>query len=405
MDFRIFRMHCFRRFAWMAALAALAAAGCQSGLGQNQTVRSQSPGLGGRSSMPKAPPKTGKDGSDDGTLFESISARVSSLWKPAPDTAKGRAKLQEAEQAFMNKDYETAQELYREAADLAPGSSVEEDAMLMIGECYFFTDKYPKAAAAYHALLKKHNNTRHMDRVVNRLFIVGRYWRDCNQDHRHYPLVPNLTDGTRPWYDTGGHALKAFEQVWLNDPTGPLAGESVIQTANTHFLNERWGDADQYYTQLRKDFPNSKHIVQAYILGYRAKLKAYQGPGYDATPLLQAEELITALLTQFKTMLTPEEMQLVQQAADEVYAQKAEREWSMAEFYRRNGNNRAAALYYQNLLKNYPKAGVFVQQATERLNEVANKPPTPAPRLVWLTRLFPEQREIPKPINPKDAEN
>jgi outer membrane protein assembly factor BamD (BamD/ComL family) len=395
-------MMSFKRFSHLAVLlSVLAASGCQSWLGGEQHVRSQSPG--GLGSMPR-PPQTPKSGEDEPTLAESVSERISKLWKPNPDAAKAREAFQEAEQNFAKKEYGSAVGLYQQAADLAPDSVMEEDSMFMVGECYFFDDKYSNAAGAYHRLLAKYNNSRHLDRVVARLYLVGEYWRDSNQRSRHYPLVPNFMDKTRPWYDTGGHALKSFEQVWLNDPTGPLADDSVMQTANTHFLSEDWDNADQYYTQLRKDFPQSKHVVKAFFLGFRAKLNAYQGPGYDPSPLLQAEELIETLLLQFNSQLSPEERKLVQQAKQEVYAQKAERDWALAEFYTRNGHHRGARHYYQLVMKNYPNSE-FARLSAERLKENANEPAEPPARLTWLSRLFPEQREIPKPIDPRDAEN
>jgi hypothetical protein len=70
----------------------------------------------------------------------------------------------------------------------------------------------------------------------------------------------------------------------------------------------------------------------------------------------------------------------------------------MAEFYYRKSQYRAARQYYDQLVKQYPEQQEFVRRATERLQETADKPPKPAERLVWLSRLFPESIEIPKPI-------
>ncbi len=274
----------------------------------------------------------------------------------------------------------------------------------MIAECHFFQDRYSPAVDAYQRLLKKYNNTRHMDRVSSRLYAVGTYWRDSHLHSPSYSVTPNFVDGTRPWFDTAGHALKTYEAVWITDPTGPMAEHAVMQTANTHFQNEDWDDADDYYTQLRKDFPNSKHVAKAFFLGYRAKLMRYQGPGYDPAPLNEAEELIETLLRQFNSQLSDEERRLVEQARQEVRAEKAERMWAMGEFYGRKGQYRAARQYYEQLLKQYPEQQEFVRRATERLQETASEPPKPPDRLVWLSRLFPESVEIPKPIGGAPSE-
>jgi TolA-binding protein len=390
------------------ALCLAASVGCQSMFRDNVTaVRAQAPpGLGGGIPRPP-PPKVRQPGDpieEDESLIEQISGTVGGYFAPDPDTEKAKARFAEADERFLAKEYATAIGLYQEAADLSPKSFTEEDSLFMIGECYFFQDRYTHAAEAYQRLLKKYNNTRHMDRVSGRLYAVATYWRDHHSAEPHYSTTPNFLDSTRPWFDTQGYALKTYETVWLNDPTGPLADDAVMQTANTHFQNEYWDQADDYYTQLRKDFPNSKHVVKAFFLGYRAKLMRYQGPGYDAAPLDEAEELIETLLRQFNSQLTDAERNLVVQARQEVRAQKAERIWAVGEFYARKGEYRAARKYYEQVIKQYPDQQVFVDQAQARLQDTADRPPKPAQRLTWLARLFPESVEIPKPIVPPPSE-
>jgi outer membrane protein assembly factor BamD (BamD/ComL family) len=382
-------------------LCLVAVAGCQSMFREDTTFRGQSPaGLGG--GIPKPPPPKTRNPDqpfeEDETLYEQLSSAVGGYFKPEPDSEKAKARFAEADEKFLAKDYAGAIALYQSAADLGPRSFTEEDALFMIGECYFFQDRYSYAVDAYQRLLKRYSNTRHMDRVSGRLYAVATYWRDHHQESPHYSTTPNLIDSTRPWFDTHGYALKTYEAVWLSDPTGPLADDAVMQTANSHFQTENWDDADEYYTQLRRDFPNSKHIVKAFFLGYRAKLMRYQGPGFDSAPLTEAEELIETLLRQFNSQLSEEERRLVQAASQEVRAQKAERVWAMGEFYARKGQYRAARKYYEELLKQYPDQKLFVDQATARMQETADKPAKPAERLVWLSRLFPESKEIPKPI-------
>ncbi len=388
------------------AICLAAAVGCQS-MFREETFRAQSPaGLGG--GIPKPPPpkerRPGDPIEEDETLFEQISGTVGGYFKPNPDDGKAKARFAEADEKFLAKEYATAMGLYHEAADLAPKSFTEEDSLFMIGECYFFQDRYAQAVEAYQRLLKKYSNSRHVDRASSRLYAIATYWRDHDVASPHYSTTPNLIDGTRPWFDTGGYALKTYEAVWLNDPTGPLAEHAVMQTANTHFQNESWDEADDYYTQLRKDFPNSKHVAKAFFRGYRAKLMRYQGPGYDAAPLNEADELIETLLRQFNSQLSDEERAEVQRSRQEVRAQKAERIWAMGEFYYRKAQYRAARQYYEQLLKQFPEQQEFVKQANSRLQETADQPPKPAERLTWLSRLFPESVEIPKPIQAQPSQ-
>lgn len=385
------------------AILVVAMVGCQSMFRDKTTARTQSPpGLGG--GIPKPPPpkvkRPGEPLDEEETLFEQIESTVGGYFKPKPDGEKARAKFAEADAKFEAKEYGTAIGLYQESANLAPKSFTEEDAMFMIGECYFFQDRYSYALDAYQKLLKRYHNSRHMDRVSNRLYAIATYWRDHDQDSPRWSTTPNFTDGTRPWFDTRGYAISTYELIWLTDPTGPLADDSIMQTANTHFLARSWEEADEYYTQIRKDFPNSKHIVKAFFLGYRAKLNYYKGPGYDAAPLNDADELIETLLRQFNSQLTDTERAEAQKSKVEVRAQKAERVWAMGEFYARKGEYRAARQYYQQVVKQYPDQKVFTDQANARLQATADLPGKPPKRLEWLLQWIPENTEMPKPIVP-----
>src|SRR5262245_39046437 len=163
------------------AICLAAVVGCQS-MFREETFRAQSPaGLGGGMPKPPPPPRVRQPGDpveDDETLIEQISGTIGGYFKPNPDEDKAKARFKEADEKFLAKDYATAMSLYREAADLAPKSFTEEDALFMIGECYFFQDRYYYASDAYQRLLKKYNNTRHIDRVSSRLYAIATYWRD-----------------------------------------------------------------------------------------------------------------------------------------------------------------------------------------------------------------------------------
>jgi len=85
-----------------------------------------------------------------------------------------------------------------------------------------------------------------------------------------------------------------YEQIRLNDPTGSLADDSIMATANSHFVHGEWDDADYHYGLLRTEYPRSEYQYQAHLLGLRCKLLRYQGPGYDNSPLVEADELASS---------------------------------------------------------------------------------------------------------------
>jgi outer membrane protein assembly factor BamD (BamD/ComL family) len=297
--------------------------------------------------------------------------------------------FKQAEELFAQQKFDEAAGLYKKAAVHWPDSSVEEDALFMLGDCYFFMDKYPAASDAYAELLKKYDNSRHLDKVVLRQFKIAQYWLELQAHKPRQTLNPNVWDRTRPTWDTRGNALKAHESVRLYDPTGPLADDSVLATANEHFIHDRFDDADYFYSLLRSEYPKSEHLINAYLLGLRAKLRKYDGPMYDSTSLVEAEELIDQMLSQFPEELGKERERVIQ-AGKAVRAQMAQRDYEMAEFYCKTKHYGAASIYFNSVIKDFPETQ-FAEMARQRLAEIKDLPPEPPQRFKWLANLFPGQ--------------
>jgi outer membrane protein assembly factor BamD (BamD/ComL family) len=305
-----------------------------------------------------------------------------------PNEGIARGLFKEGKALLDQKKFDEAVGKFKSAADRWPDSVLEEDALFLLGECYFFTDQYPKAQDTYDNLLKKYDNSRYLDTVVRRLFAIGHYWEQLEDKNPHWPITPNLTDGERPLFDTFGNALKAYETVRLKDPTGPLADDSIMATASAYFRKGRYEDAAYYYDLLRKEYPQSEHQLQAHVLDLQSKLRMYQGQMYDGRPLDEAEKIADQTIRQFRHQLGAEAAR-VAETRDRIAEQKAQRDWATAQFYEGKKQFGAARLYYQYIIKDHP-ASETARRAQARLEEIRNEPDQPVNRFRWLTDLFEE---------------
>ncbi len=334
-----------------------------------------------------APEKT-KD--DDGSLFSWVP------WvgaKKKADPPKARAAYAEAETAFRERRFDAAAESYARAAGEWMDSRLEEDALFMQGESLFFADRYPDAFEAYEKLLNRYRRSRHLEKAVAREFAIGQYWFQLDAKSPQSLLQVNLTDKTRPWMDTLGWALKAMDKVRLNDPTGPLADDSLMATGNSYFIRQKYHDADYHYTLLRREYSKSEHQYNAHILGIQAKYRCYQGSDYNGTPLRETAELIDQTMVQFSRM-PPKEREDLLKIKEEIVNKRAERDWKMAQYYEKQEYYGAARFYYDSLIKTYPQTQVALA-AEKRMAEIGSLPSQPPPRLAWLTSL------VPEPADPK----
>jgi outer membrane protein assembly factor BamD (BamD/ComL family) len=309
-----------------------------------------------------------------------------------PDQRVAEQTYAEAEALFREQKYSAASKKFQAAASRWPDSKLQQDAMFYEAESEFFDKQYPEAVAAYDNLLEEHPNTPHLDKVIHRQFEIARYWEDHHQYKPHWATTPNALDGTRPLFDTLGHALRTYESIRLNDPTGPLADDAIMASANSHFLRGRYGDADYQYELLRNEYPRSEHQVEAHILGLQCKLRKYQGPDYDSTPLLEAKKLVKQLKVQFAGELNSEERERQSEIQAQLNQQLAERDMRMAKFFDETEHFGSAKFYYAQIVRDFPDTPL-ASQARERYLALGGEPDHPKSNMDWLVDRFPQNAE------------
>lgn len=335
-----------------------------------------------------------KDAKDDDSGFQlsdlapsKVYANVKEAVGLGPNEAVARALYAEGEQLYAEKRFSEAGAKFKSAAARWPDSTLQEDALFWAGESYFFADEYPKANDCYGRMLEKYEYSPHLDKVVARLFAIGRYWEQVNEANPAWPIEPNFFDDARPLFDTWGHAIKAYDTVRMHDPTGPLADDAVMTTANAHFLKGHYEDAAYNYDLLCKEYPQSEHQIPAHLLAMKSKMSMYQGPMYDGAPLEGAGKTADETLTQFGSQLG-ENRELVLRTKNRVVEEKAARDWVAAQYYDSKREYGAARIYYQAIIQDFPHTGV-AQQAQARLEEIRGLPDKPPDRFTWLGKLFP----------------
>jgi len=340
---------------------------------------------------------------------EQLSKQIKNTAKTAvgkgynPD--KARELYTDAEQRYLaamqsedgspRKELLAAAEGFRKSAERWPDSALEQDALFMAGESYFFADHYPKANESYELLLKKFPNSKHLDTVESRRFAIADYWLKLHDVDPQGFWEFNFVDDRRPLRDSFGHAVRVFDRIRIDDPTGKLADDATLAAGNAYFTSGRFLDADSFYTDLRKTFPSSEHQFRAHLLGVKAKLLSYQGPDYSGDPLDEAEKLIKQIRRQFPREAEGEREYLARAYA-EVRFKQAEREWHMARYYDRRGENGAARFYYDLIAADFSETP-FAPRAEERLVAIRGEPDIPPQHLTWLVEMFPEQEDV-KPL-------
>ena len=309
-----------------------------------------------------------------------------------PDEQQARLAFAKGEDMFQREKYAEATKQFKQTIARWPASSLSQDAMFLMAESQFYHHDYPDAIETYNKLLKENPNSKHLDKIVRRQFSIARYWEEHHQKSPHWATTPNMLDNTRPLFDTLGRSLKVYENIRLNDPTGPLADDAIMATANSFFRRGRYNDADYHYELVRHEYPRSNHQFEAHILGFRCKLLKYQGPDYDGTPLLEAKRLVKQIKIQFAGKLNEEERQSLDLDEAALQKQLATRDWKLGQFYEENGYNASAKFYYAKVMQNFEGTPI-ANDAQLAYAALEGLPEQPNVKMESLIKIFPENAE------------
>jgi outer membrane protein assembly factor BamD (BamD/ComL family) len=304
----------------------------------------------------------------------------------APTTNfKGAADMAEAEEHFRLTDYKKAGKLFGKVADDTNNPPLEaEKARFFEGECYRLRGHLVDAMGTFNRLLTDFQYGVYRERAVGKMFQIANFWLDDTRKQlaaedekaagKRWFVPGNYIhfEHTKPFLDEEGHALKMLEQVYYNDPTGPNAEKALYLAGYVHFRRGNFREADQLLTQMIETAEkNNRHPElrdQALQLAILAKNNSTGGPSYDGRKAAESLKLI-----QQAKMTSPElaskRAEFLDNQVKIVRVMQAEKDYDIAEFYRRTGHPASAWFYYELVRRRYQETE-FKDKAIARMKEI-----------------------------------
>ena len=289
--------------------------------------------------------------------------------------------------------FEQAANQFRLAAANLPDSALEQDALFYEGESYFFADRYVQSNRAFEKLIAKYSGTRYLDDAESKRFAIAQYWQELIRDRN--PWIPNIkfNDPSRPTMNVKGEARRILHRIRVDDPTGKLSDDATMALANAYFQDQLYMDAADTYEDLRRNYPGSKHVFHATLFELKSRMQSYHGDSYDAEPIEKADKLLQMLVNQFPQQ-SAEEEEYLRKEASTIRHLLAQREFSMGQYYERRGENRAAAIMYEKVARNFDDTA-YVDQIQAKLADLKGKPPVPEQKAQFLVDLLSTPDEKP----------
>jgi TolA-binding protein len=302
----------------------------------------------------------------------------------APADKSVEAQLAGAREFFRREDYDNARKLYHYLAENERNPvAVIQESLYYQAECLRLQGDLPKAADVYADLLKKFTQNPYRDQALQRIYDIANFWlQDTWQEQRE---VKERRDGQRwvvwprfvsfdkgkPFLDREGRAIERLSDVYTYEGRGgALADKALFLCGYVNWFNENYRDADMHFTQLHERYPESPLAGDAVELAIKAKLMGTGGADYDGRKVAEARKLVHDAMRM--SQLSEERKQALADLLKSISAQQAEKDFQMADFWRRTGHPGSAYFYYEIVRRRYPGTDAATR-ATEQMLEIRAK--------------------------------
>jgi outer membrane protein assembly factor BamD (BamD/ComL family) len=300
----------------------------------------------------------------------------------AAASGKAAAELAGAKELYRRGDYVNAERLFAKIANNTKNTAqIAEEARYYEADCLRLRSHYPKAADTYKKCLDDFPSGLKHDEANKHMFDIANYWLD--ETRKAMETAQQQKDGkrwfassvafvhwadTKPLLDMEGRAMDLLEYVHINDPVGPLGEKALFYMGSVKFFHEDYKEADHYFSQIPNTRPNSELAPKATELAIIAKQLSTGGPEYDGRKCLEARQMIDMALRNYPT-LAEKKGQFLERQVWAINQQEADRDFRVAEFYKRTGHPGAAYFYFELVRRRYPGTK-YAKEAVVRMEEV-----------------------------------
>lgn len=365
--------------AILFAIAATVVAGCNS----PSTSKSQGGLLGMTASNPYDEPAWyenlwNKKPAKDGMVLPGGEAAERTVIDD-----KSRKDLEEAKKLYLDKNYADAESKFNLIAKAKKlPADVQEDAIFYRGECQRLQANYREAEGSLKLYIKSFPYGKYTSQANERLFDIANYWLKPTRDRMKQaederqgkssglvmPAALFHLSSDMPFNDVEGHALGILEEVRLNDIKGKLAERSLFYIATVKFFNKDYKEADFYYSQIVDNYPQSDLAASAMKQSIICKQIANGGTAYDT----RLVEKCRQYLEEFHRSYPGKDEEWIRKQLVSINHQQADRDFNIAEFYRRTGHPGSAYFYYEIVRRSYPNTE-YARKAEANMNELRSK--------------------------------
>jgi outer membrane protein assembly factor BamD (BamD/ComL family) len=261
-------------------------------------------------------------------------------------------------QAMEDRNWQEAALHFNIVAHCFPRTSFGQEAPYYLGMAYFNLEEYDFANEAFSNYLKVQSNPRYFQETVEYKFCIAERF-SAGAKRRFFG-----TKQLPKWASGQDMAVDIYDEVIATVPCHEMAARALVAKGNLLWsMKDYRGAVESFHLVIRR-FPKHELAPECYLLISKLYLEQchyeFQNPDILAFAQINARKFSRDF---------PREERLCQVEADvmaikELYAKGL---FDIGQFYERTCKPRAAIIYYQNTIHQFPETCIAAH-CRERLN-------------------------------------
>lgn len=246
---------------------------------------------------------------------------------------------------------------YKRIVEKYPLTSFAPMAQFRLASNYEREGKFSKAFETYQELVDTYKQSAQFSEAIDRQAAIATQSR--SEKLGSFLGIPKKLDTTQQ--------IEMFEKVISNAPRGRRAAEAQFEIARIHEEDNSPDLAIAAYKKVVEDYPASPLAAEAQSKVSKGYLGKVEDGSRDASNVEKARLAADQAAGLFPDM-SGQDLSDTRAQVDEIAAENA---WKTGRFYEKQGNHRAALVYYSDVLRS-PGSPHFAE-ARERINDMTSK--------------------------------
>lgn len=275
------------------------------------------------------------------------------------------SRLDAAKTLYQENLLDAASRIFRKLADASKyDRAIAEEATFYLAECHFQQHRYVKAHQGYRKLLRQMHSKRFFERAVRNEFIIGAAY---------------CTGRVSTFWNKKGFGARVLRQALDYQPFGEYSAQARLLLGDYYFEKGNYDEALIHYELLIREYRDTQAASQA---RYRRALCLYntlQGNRLDSKEIDQAieglEDAQESVTDQAPSRAASDRLGSIRDKLNDLREISAKENYDLGKFFMRNGNTKAAATYFHEVLETLEDVpdSRYVELARKALDDIAQE--------------------------------